>query len=95
MNIEFISISGFLNVIAGVALIIYWYAFAIFMPYSKLSTTLAILVKNRHWVWINTLGVLGAIAGLLGQAGIYVAQIPTSTWQAATRPPGRYRSPGD
>jgi hypothetical protein len=55
MNIEFIRISGYLNVIAGVALIIYWYAFAIFLPYRKLSTT----------------------------AGIYVIQIPNSTWLSA------------
>ncbi len=68
MSTGFVSISGYLNVIAGVALIIYWYAFAIFLPYRELSTTLSILVKNRHWVWINAIGVLGALAGLLGQA---------------------------
>jgi len=45
------------------------------MPYGELSTTLSIVVKNRQWVWINTLGVLGALAGLLGQAGIYVIQM--------------------
>ena len=70
MSNDFVSISGYLNVIAGGALLVYWYAFAIFLPYRELSTTLAILVKNRNWVWINSLGVLGALAGLLGQAGI-------------------------
>ena len=80
MSNDFVSISGFLNVLAGVALLVYWYAFAIFMPYRELSTTLSILVKNRHWVWINSLGVFGAVAGLLGQAGIYVIQISKPTW---------------
>lgn len=72
----FISASAYLNVFSGIALLVYWYAFAIFMPYQELSTTLAILVKNRHWQWINGLGVLAALAGLLGQAGIYIFQLP-------------------
>ena len=70
----FLGISGFLNVIAGVTLLAYWYAFAIFLPYRELSTTLSILVKNKNWTWINALGVVGAMAGLLGQAGIYSIQ---------------------
>jgi hypothetical protein len=53
-----------------------WYSFAIFLPYGEISTTLSILVKNRNWLWINALGVIGALAGLLGQAGIYVIQLP-------------------
>lgn len=80
MSETFIIISGWLNVIAGVALLVYWYAFALFLPYRELSTTLAILVKNRNWFWINTLGVSGALAGLLGQAGIYVVQMGNSNW---------------
>lgn len=78
----FISISAFLNVISGLALLIYWYAYAVFLPYGQLSTTLSILVKNRNWQWINALGVLGALAGLLGQAGIYIIQMPNSNWFA-------------
>lgn len=72
---DFIGISGYLNLLAGVALLIYWYSYAIFLPYRELSTTLSILVKNKHWKWINTLGVIGALAGLLGQAGLYVLQM--------------------
>ena len=72
----FISVSAYLNMISGMALIVYWYAFAIFLPYRDLSSTLAILVKNRNWQWINGLGVVGALAGLLGLAGIYVYQQP-------------------
>jgi hypothetical protein len=77
---DFVSISGFINIIAGVALLVYWYAFAIFLPYRDLSTTLSILVKNRNWVWINALGAFGAIAGLLGQAGIYITQMSNPNW---------------
>ena len=74
MEDYFLGISGFLNVIAGVTLLVYWYAFALFLPYRELSTTLSILVKNKNWTWINALGVVGAMAGLLGQAGIYSIQ---------------------
>jgi hypothetical protein len=79
---DFIRISGVLNITAGVALLVYWYAFAIFLPYNELSTTLSILVKNRNWRWINALGAFGAIAGLLGQAGIYIVQISDPHWTA-------------
>lgn len=78
----FITTSAILNLVSGLALLVYWYAYALFLPYGDLSTTLSILVKNRHWQWINALGVLGALAGLLGQAGIYVIQLPNSNWFA-------------
>lgn len=74
MTLEFISLSSILNIAAGVFLLIYWFAFALFMPYKELSTTLALLVEHRNWVWINTIGVLGALFGLLGQAGILAVQ---------------------
>ena len=80
MGNYFVIVSAYLNLFAGIALLVYWYAFAIFMPYGELSTTLAILVKNRHWVWINALGVLGAWTGLLGQGGIYVIQMANANW---------------
>ncbi len=83
MGIDFINISGYLNMVAGVVLLIYWYSFAIFLPYRELSTTLSILVKNRNWTWINTLGILGALSGLLGQAGIYVYQMANSNLYAS------------
>ena len=78
--IGFIFISGLFNLAGGILLVVYWFAFAIFMPYGKLSTTLAILVENRNWTWINTLGILGATSGLLGQAGIYMLQMEKASW---------------
>jgi len=83
MGVDFIRISGLVNVIAGVTLLVYWYAFALFLPYRELSTTLSILVKNQNWSWINTLGVVGALSGLLGQAGIYVIQTANTNWYAS------------
>jgi len=71
---SFVLGSGAINAASGILLIVYWYAFAIFMPYRELSTTLSLLVKNRNWTWINALGALGALLGLLGQPGILVAQ---------------------
>ena len=78
-NDNFILISGILNLSGGILLLVYWYAFAIFMPYGKLSDSLAILVENKNWTWINSLGVLGALFGLLGQAGIYYLQLGSNT----------------
>ena len=83
MNANFVGTSAVLNIFSGIALLIYWFAFAIFMPYRELSTTLSILVKNRNWVWINTLGVFGATAGLMGQAGIFVFQMEIANWVAS------------
>ena len=48
MTEEFIQLSGFLNVLAGVFLLVYWYTFALFMPYKELSTTLSLLVEHRN-----------------------------------------------
>ena len=84
MDDVFLSISGYLNIYAGIALLVYWYAFALFLPYRELSSTLSILVKNRNWSWINWLGVSGAMAGLMGQAGIYMSQVPNTSWYAST-----------
>ena len=77
---DFIFSSAILNLVSGILLLVYWYAFAIFMPYSKLSDTLAILVENQNWIWINSLGALGALCGLLGQAGIFIFQIDQTSW---------------
>lgn len=76
----FIGIGVYFNFLAGVFLLVYWYAYAIFLPYSKLSSTVSILVRNRNWTWINALGVIGALLGLLGQGSIVVVQGNSSAW---------------
>jgi hypothetical protein len=78
----FMILGGYLNLVAGLLLFMYWYAYALFLPYGKLTTTLSILVINRNWVWINALGVAGALAGLLGQAAILVIQAPRPVWHS-------------
>jgi hypothetical protein len=80
---DFVLIGGYINVLAGLTLLVYWYAFALFMPYGQLSTTLALLVRNRNWSWINTLGVFGALMGLLGQASIYMFQLANTNLYAS------------
>ncbi len=82
MSNSFIVAGGYLNLIAGVLLLIYWYAYALFLPYRELTSTLSILVSNRNWVWINTAGTTGALAGLLGQAGILAIQFPNPSWSS-------------
>lgn len=83
MSNDFIVAAGYLNIISGLCLFIYWYAYAVFLPYGQLTTTLAILVSNRNWSWINALGVVGASAGLLGQAGILAIQNSYGSWQSS------------
>jgi hypothetical protein len=83
MSNNFIVAGGYLNLIAGILLVIYWYAYALFLPYRELSVTLSILVSNRNWSWINAVGTMGALAGLLGQAGILVIQFPNMSWCSA------------
>lgn len=76
----FIRVGAYCNLLAGVFLLVYWYAYALFLPYAKLSTTVSVLVRNRNWTWINALGVVGALLGLLGQGSIVVVQGNSSVW---------------
>ena len=71
-----VTASGYLNLVAGTTLLVYWFSYAVFLPYGDLSTTLALLVRNRHWTWINATGVVGAVAGAVGLGGIHVAHGP-------------------
>jgi hypothetical protein len=84
MGDGFVQFGGYTNLASGILLLVYWYAFALFLPYRELSSTLSILVENRNWTWINTLGILGAMSGLLGQAGIYVHQMENSNLYASS-----------
>ncbi len=68
---QFIRWSGISNITAGVLLLFFWYLYALLLPYAQLSTTLAILVENRYWVFVNILGVAGTLISLIGLFGIY------------------------
>lgn len=54
-------------------MLLFWYLYAILLPYGKLSTSLSILVLNKNWVVVNVLGSLGALLGIVGLVGIFLS----------------------
>jgi hypothetical protein len=68
-----LTASGYLNIVAALALLIYWYSYAVFLPYGDLTNSLSLLVTNRHWTWINATGAIGATAGAVALPGIHAA----------------------
>lgn len=80
----FVQMSGYFNIASGVLLFLYWYLYAILMPYSQLDKTLSLLVLNKNWTFVNLLGSLGALLGTVGLVGLYFSlqdQISkTATW---------------
>lgn len=75
---NFLKFSGFVNVTAGTLLIVFWYLYAILLPYTQLSDTLSILVLDKDWGFVNILGVAGSLLGLLGLVGLYLKIIDVS-----------------
>ena len=68
---SFLRLTGYINIFSGVLMLAFWYLYAILLPYSKLSTTLSILVLDRDWTLVNILGSLGSMLGILGLVGLY------------------------
>lgn len=75
---SFIKFSGFLNIAGGFLLLGFWYLYAILLPYNKLSDSLSILVMDKDWGFVNILGVVGSLLGLVGLVGIYMKMIDVS-----------------
>lgn len=69
---KYLSLFGYANMLGGILLLLFWYLYAILLPYQKLDTTLSILVTNKNWTFLNILGVSGSIIGLLGLVGIFI-----------------------
>lgn len=69
----FIQLSGYFNIASGVLLFLFWFLYAILMPYSKLDTTLSLLVLNKNWTFVNFLGSLGALLGTVGLVGLFIS----------------------
>ena len=69
----FVQLSGYFNIASGVLLLLFWYLYAILMPYSQLDSTLSILVQNKNWTFVNLLGSLGALLGTVGLAGLFIS----------------------
>lgn len=68
----FVQLSGYFNIASGILLFLFWYLYAILMPYSQLDTTLSLLVLNKNWTLVNMLGSLGALLGTVGLVGIFI-----------------------
>lgn len=75
--------SAYFNMGSGILLLAFWYLYVILLPYSQLSTTISLLVLNRNWVFVNILGSLGAMLGIIGLVGLYIS-LGDSASKAAT-----------
>ena len=69
----FVQLSGYFNIASGVLLLLFWYLYAILMPYSQLDSTLSILVLHKNWTFVNLLGSLGALLGTVGLVGLFIS----------------------
>lgn len=69
----FVQYSGYFNLASGILLFLFWYLYAILMPYSQLDTTLSLLVLNKNWTFVNLLGSLGALLGTVGLVGLFIS----------------------
>jgi hypothetical protein len=69
----FVQLSGIFNITSGVLLLLFWFLYAILMPYAKLESTLSLLVLNRNWTFVNLLGSLGALLGTVGLVGLFIS----------------------
>lgn len=58
-----------LNVAAGVCLLVFWYGYALLLPFEKLREGIWHLAADRRWTPINLFGVIGAV---LASAGLIV-----------------------
>ena len=69
----FVQWSGYFNIASGILMFLFWYLYAILMPYGQLSNTLSLLVLNKNWVFVNILGSLGALFGIIGLVGLFIS----------------------
>ncbi|HSG45654.1 MAG TPA: hypothetical protein VLA72_21130, partial [Anaerolineales bacterium] len=65
--------SGYFNIASGILMFLFWYLYAILLPYGQLSSTLSLLVLNKNWTFVNILGALGALLGIVGLVGLFIS----------------------
>lgn len=54
-----------LHVLAGAALVGFWYLYALVLPFRRLREGIWHLARDRNWTWINLLGSAGAVLAIL------------------------------
>lgn len=69
----FIQWSGYFNIASGVLLLLFWYLYAILLPYGQLSTSISLLVLNKNWTFVNILGSSGALLDIVGLVGLFIS----------------------
>jgi hypothetical protein len=57
---------------SGLFLMAYWFLYVVFLPYDQIQDGLSILALDADWFWINVLGVLGALFGVLALPALYI-----------------------
>lgn len=80
MLIQILKVCAVFNILAGIALVAFWYLFAVLLPYRELSDSLSILVNTKYWSIINGIGAVGALMALIGLFGIFMSQIEAGGW---------------
>jgi len=69
----FIQWAGHFNIASGVLMFLFWYLYAILLPYGQLSNTLSLLILNKNWAFVNILGASGALLGIVGLVGLFIS----------------------
>ncbi len=69
----FIQWAGHFNIASGVLMFLFWYLYAILLPYGQLSNTLSLLVLSKNWAFVNILGASGALLGIVGLVGLFIS----------------------
>jgi hypothetical protein len=73
----FIRLAGICNIIFGSIFIIYWAAYGIALPVKELKTSIIPLVSDPDWVWVNTVGIISTLFGIIGLTGLHYLQMDT------------------
>ena len=60
--------TGWFPIISGIALILFWILFALFLPMNEAYVN---WVLDSDWVWINSIGFFGSTMGIFALYSIY------------------------
>jgi len=74
MNKNFFRITGLVNIISAVCLLLFWFLYAILLPINEVPTNYHLLILDPDWLLVNGLGVIGFVLALVGILGIFFKQ---------------------